>query len=157
ARKWCRRNPALTALIAVLALGLAISSSAAWLAWAQRNHAQAAEKTAGEQRDRAVTAEERTRGLLRKSYADAAQGNLQRGLYRDGLTNLDLALEAGHPDEIGLRLDKVRCWVGLNEVAPARRELDDLARLPLQGRQRARFLVLRGDLRLGVVDDEGGL
>ena len=82
---------------------------------------------------------------------------MQRGAWRAALTNLDLALEADHPDPIGLRLLKVRAWCALHEVPKAVAELDELAHRPDLGSREGEVLLWQADIALARKTDEAGL
>src|SRR5262249_53176682 len=100
-------------------------------------------------RDRAVKAEQDTHDLLAESYAQAARLALQRGAWREALTNLDQALDAGHPARTWLRLQKVRAWCAVHDVAQATRELDALAGGDDLGDRAGPVLLWQADLALG--------
>ncbi len=144
AAKWARRRPAQAALAVLLAL-LAVGLPVGGLWYAGHERQRAAEADA--QRDRAQKAEREARRLLTQSFAATARLAMQRGDWPAALRYLDKALEAGHPGAVDLRLAKVRAWCAVNEVPPAARELEALARRPdLTRRQRGLVLLWQGDL-----------
>jgi serine/threonine protein kinase len=116
-RKFARRNRAAVVGVAVAFLALVVGLIGTGIGLAR---AEAA-------RGRAEQAEREARGRLAESYAGAAELAVQRGAWRVALENLDRALEAGHPDPVRLRLQKVRAWCAVHEVPKAEAELRELA------------------------------
>jgi tetratricopeptide (TPR) repeat protein len=141
--KFARRNRALTAALAAvflaLVLGIAGTTVGLLRARADRTRALNAE---GEAR----AAERVARRRLAESHRQAARLAMQRGAWRAALVQLDRALEAGHPDEVGLRFDKVRAWYAVHEVRKAGREVEALARRKDLGALEGPVLLWRGDI-----------
>jgi tetratricopeptide (TPR) repeat protein len=165
--KWARRQPAratLAAVSAVAAVGLLVGGL--WYADRERQRAEEADRQrrqAQEGRERAQKAEQeahtqrlkaqrdRDRALKaeRASYAQTAELALRRGDWHVGLQSLDKALQAGHPDRVGLRLAKVRVFVALNDVTHAAAEIQSLSRRSdLTQRQRGLVLLWQGDIAI---------
>jgi tetratricopeptide (TPR) repeat protein len=153
ARKWARRYPeraALAALGTLLVLGLLAGGF--WYAQSERERAEEAQRQSEQEtilRDAAEKAEKQTRQLLADSYASTAQLAMRRGDWRTALAYLDKAL-AGEPRApAGLRLEKVRAWTALGELAKAVAELEVLENEPnLTRQQRGLVLLWQGDIAL---------
>jgi tetratricopeptide (TPR) repeat protein len=148
--KFARRNRILVgaaaAVFLALVLGITGTSIGLVRARADRGRAQQAQRDATADRDRARDAEREARRLLAESHRQAARLAMQRGAWRAALGQLDKALDAGHPDEVGLRFDKVRAWYAVHEVNRARRELEALARRSDLGDHEGPILLWQGDL-----------
>jgi tetratricopeptide (TPR) repeat protein len=159
--KFARRNRALTAALAAVFLALVggIAGTTAGLvqARADRTRALNAEAAAGTDRDRAREAERDARRHLAESHRQAARLAMRRGAWREALVRLDEALAAGHPDEVGLRFDKVRAWHAVHEVRRASRELEALARRTDLGDLEGPVLLWRGDLAWDRFGDDKAL
>jgi tetratricopeptide (TPR) repeat protein len=61
------------------------------------------------------------------SYYDLARLALARGNWREALSKLDLAAQAGHPDSPALALDRARALCALHDLPGATKELNALA------------------------------
>ncbi|HEY1380228.1 MAG TPA: protein kinase, partial [Gemmataceae bacterium] len=103
---------------------------------------------------RARHAEREARVLLAESYAQAGRLAVRRGAWRDALAQFDRALEAGHPDQAELHLQKVRAWSAVHDLPHAAAELDDLAARPDLGELAGPVLLWRADLALCRGGDE---
>jgi serine/threonine protein kinase/Flp pilus assembly protein TadD len=146
-RKFAQRNKALLAGTAAVFLALVAGLIGTGVGLVR---AQAA-------RDRAVNAEQDARDLLAESYAQAARLAVQRGAWRDALTNLDMALANDHPSRAWLSLQKVRAWCAVHDVAQATRELDALAARPELGELEGPVRLWQAELALGRGDDDRAL
>jgi tetratricopeptide (TPR) repeat protein len=100
------------------------------------------------ERDRAREAERETQALLAASHRDAARLAMRRGAWREALRSIDRALAANSPDAPALRLEKVKAWCALHEIAPAVRELEDLSRQADLGDLDGPVLLWKADLAL---------
>jgi tetratricopeptide (TPR) repeat protein len=141
--KFAQRHTALLAAAAAVFLALAVGLAGTAVGLVRARAA----------RDRAVKAEQDTRDLLAESYAQAARLALQRGAWREALTNLDQALDAGHPARTWLGLQKVRAWCAVHDVARAARDLDALAGRDDLGDLAGPVLLWQADLALGRAAD----
>src|SRR5262249_8011408 len=103
-RKFARRNKALVGGVAAVFLARGLGVIGTGGAWAR----------AEGERARARRAEEKERALLAGSYVSTARLALQRGAWRSAVENFDKALAAGHPDAVGLRLDRARAWYAVH-------------------------------------------
>jgi tetratricopeptide (TPR) repeat protein len=113
--------------------------------------AQAAEEQARER-------EQDVRRFLAESYEQAAQLALQRGNWTAALENFDKALDADYPDLPRLRLNRVRAWSALHNVAKASEELEALAQRSDLGDAEGAVLLWQADLVLSrSVDDARAL
>jgi tetratricopeptide (TPR) repeat protein len=148
--KFARRNKAavggVAAVFVALVLGIVGTSIGLARARADRTLAREAERNARADRDRARQAERAKGELLAASHVQAARLAMQRGAWRAALDNLDQALQAGHPDTVGLRFDKMRALHAVHEVPRALRELEALARRRDLGAYEGPVLLWRGDL-----------
>jgi tetratricopeptide (TPR) repeat protein/predicted Ser/Thr protein kinase len=136
--KWAKRKPMAASFLGAIVLGtLGVFLSAA-IAWGQRN--------------RAVNSEVKLREQYAQSLADAGQLAVRRGNWREALNNYDLALEAGHPDTVGLRLGKIRAWLAINDAETAVEQVEALAGERDLGDYAGQVALLQGDLVLGIDD-----
>jgi tetratricopeptide (TPR) repeat protein len=108
---------------------------------------------------RALRAErdaEGARGRTVDLLAQTTELSAQRGLWQRALEASDGALHQGHAHEADLRLRKAEASIALNRADGACRELDLLdAMADLAPGQRARALLLRGDLALAGASADG--
>ena len=145
ALKFVRRNKilvgGLTAVIAVLCLGMMTTSTGLIAALFQANRASKAEN---EQR-------KKTFDLLAQNAALA----VQQGKLKVALKAYDDALAAGHPDEVAMRLGRAQVLLSLNETAQARAEVDALAARSDLGKHEGSVLILRAELVLDGNEEEG--
>jgi tetratricopeptide (TPR) repeat protein len=147
AARWARRNkPTAAASIILLVVAVAALALGTFLIWREAGRARAAEQASTREASRARQAERRTQDLLAASYADAARLASQRGAWQTALADFDKALAAGHPDSIGIRLDKVRAWVALEQLSDAFHELEDLQGGHDLGKYEGQVLLWRVDL-----------
>jgi tetratricopeptide (TPR) repeat protein len=143
-RKFARRNKGLLTGVAAVFLALVVGLVGTGIgmvrAWAEK--------------DRARQAEQETRTLLAESYAQAGRLAVRRGAWRDALTQFDRALEAGHPDQADLRLQKVRALCAVHDIPNAVEELDALTRRPDLGALAGSVMLWQADIALGRSADE---
>jgi serine/threonine protein kinase/tetratricopeptide (TPR) repeat protein len=146
-RKFARRNTAAVLAVAAVFLALVVGLIGTWVGLARADAA----------RERAERAERDARARLAESYARAAELAVQRGAWRTALESLDRALEAGHPDAVRLRLQKVRAWCAIHEVAKALVELAELSGRPDLGDLEGSVRLWQGDIALARKVDDFGL
>jgi tetratricopeptide (TPR) repeat protein len=146
-RKLARRNKALMGGIAAVFVALVLGILTTSVFWAQavsdRDRARKAEEDV-----RRADEETRARRRLADSHAQAARLLMQRGAWKDGLVNLDKALEAGYDDPVALRLDKVRAWCAVNEVPQAVAELRSLSQQTDLGDREGLVLLWQADIAI---------
>jgi tetratricopeptide (TPR) repeat protein len=103
------------------------------------------------ERARAAVAEGKAQRTSVERYMEEARVACQRGKWQDAVAIYDkaLALEASQPDNVSLRLDKIKALVASLDVQSAIRELESLARgRDFQGREGS-VLLWQADLALG--------
>jgi tetratricopeptide (TPR) repeat protein len=132
--KFAQRNKALVSAAVILFLAL---TGASWLG-----------ALIVIQRDRADLAEKEKVRLQADGYVQAARLAAQRGQWRTALAHFEKALETGYGDAVGLRLEKVRASVAINDIPRARSELETIAGLPDLGEHEGSVLLLQADLLL---------
>lgn len=137
-RKFAKRNKILVVgMIAVLAAVLAGTTSTALFAAGQAR-----------ERNRAMEAERKTREMLAHTHAQAAKLALQRGDGETALRNFRDAVEAGHEDEVGMRLGIVAALDSLTRLQQAYEAAEDLGRGKDLGAHQGEVLMWRGALTL---------
>src|SRR5262249_49867930 len=129
------------AVVLVTALGFGLVTALWWRAASNAFAAHTAEEQARER-------EKDVRRLLAESYEQAAQLALQRGAWEAALKNFDKARGAGHPDSAPLRLNRVRAWCALHNLARAGEELEALAGRGELGDAEGAVLLWQADLAL---------
>ncbi len=139
-RKFARRNKALTAFVAALALGVAGTSAA--LVWVNA------------ERVRATTAERAEKRLLAESYAHFARENVQRGDWEKAVDYFDKALAGGHEQTADIRVERAKALIPLNRGEEALSELQAVADGPDGERLAGPVSLWMGDLKLGNDNDE---
>ena len=146
--RWCRRGPLVAGLSAVsLLLAMAIMIGAP--VWAVRE--SVLRQQSQDESDRARIAESHALAAAEDARRNLAETNFQaarlageRGRWRLALKNLDAALEAGHPDPIRVRLERLRALEVLEEVGPWGQEIDALAARQDLGRYEAEVRLHQG-------------
>jgi tetratricopeptide (TPR) repeat protein len=147
AARWVRRNkPTAAASVILLAVAVVSLALSTFLIAREADRARTAEQASAREAGRARTAERQTQALLAASYAAAARLASQRGAWKDALANFDKALDAGHPDPLGIRLGKVRAWVALDQMRDAFYELEGLAGRNDLGPYEGQVLLWKADL-----------
>jgi tetratricopeptide (TPR) repeat protein len=101
------------------------------------------------QRERANQAEKANARLEAEGFTQAARLAAQQGNWRKALEKIDQALEAGHPDRVGLAQDRVRALMALNDVEGSARAIEVLAAAPDLGDKEGSVLLLQGEVLLG--------
>jgi hypothetical protein len=89
-----------------------------------------------------------------RSHARAAEEALKRGAWQTALDSSDAALGLGFPDEVGLRLVKVKAFAALNHLAEARRELQALAVRTDLGEYEGSVRLWQGDFLLSLARND---
>jgi serine/threonine protein kinase/predicted Zn-dependent protease len=147
-RQFARRNKGLLAAVTAVFLALVVGLIGAGIGMVRAR--------AGE--NRARLAERETRDLLAASYAQAAQLALRRGAWRDALAQFDRALDAGHPDQASLHLQKARAFCAVHDIPNAVAEVDALAKRSDLGDLAGQVKLMQADLALGRgVEDQSTL
>ncbi len=102
--------------------------------------------------DRAQTAEQNALGLanevqgrLAESYVDQARLSQQQGLWTEAIELYDKALEAGHAQDVDLKLRKARAWFAVNRPDKAGEVLEELKGRDDLGDREAEVLLFEGD------------
>lgn len=149
ARKFAKRHPAWVTLGSVLVLALAFGIPL--IAWAviQGDRANLAEKEKSQLQVVADLKAKENARLEADGFVQKARLAGQKGQWRDALANYDKALEFGHPDSIGLRLNKIRASQAINDYDTCLREIEVLAAAPNLGENEGSVLLLQGDILLG--------
>jgi hypothetical protein len=100
------------------------------------------------QRERADMAEKAKARLLLDGYVQAARLADRKGQWCEALAGYDRALEAGHPDPVGLRLSKIRALLALGDFKNARSEHELLVQEPDLGDKEGSVLLLQAEILL---------
>jgi tetratricopeptide (TPR) repeat protein len=137
-RKFVRRNKGLFAGVAAVLVALILGLVGTGIGLVRALAAK----------DRAEVAEGNARRLLAESYAQSARLATRRGAWRDALAQFDRALDAGHPDQADLRLQKVRVWCAVHDIPKAVAEIETLARRPDLGSLAGPVMLWQADLDL---------
>jgi tetratricopeptide (TPR) repeat protein len=150
--KWARRKKgwAIPAAILVVAI-LAAIPLAVW-AMLQRQRADLAEKEKTQLRVVADLKEQQNARLEADGFVQKANVAAQKGQWREAAANYDQALQAGHPDSVGLRLKKCQALLAVNDIDRCLSEIDSLAATPNLGENEGAVLLLQGDVLLGSDD-----
>jgi tetratricopeptide (TPR) repeat protein len=159
--RWCRRRPLVAGLSAVSLL-LAVSIVIGAPVWAVREMAlreesQEESQLARDAESRAVTAAADARRHLAEANFQAARLAGERGQWRLALTDLDAALDAGHPDPIRIHLERLRALEVLEDVGPWGKEIDALAARQDLGRFEAEVRLWQGIRFRSLGQEEEGL
>lgn len=155
--RWSKRNPreatlvgALLAILLCTSVGSAIAAvlinSARSAAVVAHSAAEKSNRDALQARDVARRNERQAKQLLSESYVQAAGLAAQRGQWRVALDKLNRALQTGHRDVVGVRLERAEAYEALNDVSNSRDEIAWLARQPNLGQRRGAVLLWQGDL-----------
>ena len=106
------------------------------------------------QRGRAVEAEARVEKQRPLNFERDAAEHRQRGDWPAVLRSIDAALAAGHPDPSRMHLDRAKALFALNRADDALGEIQAIERRDDLGPLAAEIQLIRGDLLLGVDNEE---
>jgi predicted Ser/Thr protein kinase len=95
-----------------------------------------------------------SRQRLIENYDQSVRLAAQRGQWETCLELIDRALEAGHPNPVGLRLERIKALDALERDADARVEIASLAAMALEGEQAAMRSLLDGEFGLASGDKD---
>jgi serine/threonine protein kinase len=143
--RWCRRNPVMASLLALLfvaAVGLL-------LFWEHANRQATslllAENDKRERENQRLEEEkQRTLELAHAREVRTAEAHAGRGNWPEAIRAYTRAIEDGLDDRLDLEVDRLRGFFAINEWTILWQELERLQSQPL-GRHRATVLLMRGD------------
>lgn len=144
-RKWARRRPAIASLSAMLLVGTIGSLIALTSLW---RTAEKERSKAINEEGRAKTAEKQVRAQLAEAQVQAARLAMRQGAWRDALTHLREAKQAGSQEANLIALLTARSHVAMHDHPAAKQVVRQLLREPSLGSLRGQALLVHADLLL---------